>query len=355
MVENKKISVSFVGDISFNDAYIEYYQNGINPFVNIQPLLRSKDYVIGNLECMAKGEEGENLLRKPRLTTTVETLNYLNMLNVNVVSLAQNHVYDHLKDGFVKTTSFLKDNNISYLGASLTKTDVEKPLIISKEGINIGLLNYVTQDTNPNLPIAAEVYLNFFTIEKVIHEVKELKKKVDHVVLLLHWGGRVEGGAFPDFDQPELAKKLVDAGADLIIGHHSHTLQPFEIYKNKYIFYSLGNFCFSDYVFDGKTNPIPDSQNISTIVSVFFQKTTYKIDFNFFINQKTSFSELNYLSKLKRRNSYLKILFKYNYLWRSYFFYKRRMLPFVIFMKRKDLKISEKINRLFYSFKKRLN
>ncbi len=353
-MEKQEISISFVGDISFNDSYIEYYKKEINPFENILPLLRSKDYVIGNLECMAEGGRGENLLKKPRLTTTVDTLDYLNTLNVNVVSLAQNHIYDHLEEGFIKTTSFLKNNNILYLGASLNKTDAEKSLIISKEGITIGFLNYVTSDTNPKMPSDAKVYLNNFTIEKVISDVKELKKKANHVVLLLHWGGRVEGGLFPDFDQPELAKKIIDAGADLIIGHHSHTLQPYEIYKNKYIFYSLGNFCFSDYVFDGVFNPLPPRQKVSTIVSVVFEKNNYKIDLDFFINEKTTFKNVNYLPKLKNRNNLYKILFKSVYLWKIYFLYKRRVLPFIVFIKSENLTTFQKVVRIFNALKKRL-
>ena len=126
------------------------------------------------------------------------------------------------------------------------------PLIISENGVTIGLLNYVTQDTNPNLPENAGICLNMFDEHKAEQDILSLKPKVDHVVVLLHWGGRVEGGMFPDFDQPGIARQLIDCGADLIIGHHSHTFQPVEVYKGKHIFYSLGNFCFSDFTFEGK-------------------------------------------------------------------------------------------------------
>ena len=108
------------------------------------------------------------------------------------------------------------------------------------------MLNYVTKDTNPNLPIDADVYLNWFKEESVIEDIKKYKKKCNYVFLLLHWGGNMEGAMLPDFNQKEIAHKLIDAGADLIIGNHSHTIQPYEIYNGKYIFYSLGNFCFSD-------------------------------------------------------------------------------------------------------------
>src|SRR5690348_9397938 len=82
---------SFIGDISFNNQYIDFYKQGIDPFENLRPSLFSSDYVVGNLECLAKGEKGENQLKKPRLSTTAETLNFLSTINAKVVSLAQNH------------------------------------------------------------------------------------------------------------------------------------------------------------------------------------------------------------------------------------------------------------------------
>ena len=354
MKSKQSVSISFLGDISFNDDYIKFYKEGINPFENIQPILESNDFNIGNLECMAKGEKGENLLKKPRLTTTVETLNYLKTLDVNIVSLAHNHAYDHLIDGFQKTTTFLKENNIKFLGASLEKKEVDKPIIIEKNGIKIGLLNYVTSDTNPNLPKEAKVFLNYFQLDKAIEDIKILKEKTNHVVLLLHWGGRVEGGLFPDWHQPKLAHKLIDAGADLIIGGHSHTIQPFEVYKGKHIFYSLGNFCFLDFIFEGENYTMPTRRKNTAIISVDFYKDNYIVDFDFFLNKKTYFKHIQYLPKLKFRNILFKIIFKSIYLWKIYYFNKSYILPFIFFINRKDITFSNKAARLTKSIVKRL-
>jgi hypothetical protein len=355
MLTKEQLKVAFIGDISLNDIYIEYFNEGKNPFENVQPLLNSSDYVVGNLECIARGKDGENLLRRPRLSTTVETLAYLNKLNLSVVSLAQNHVYDHLEDGFRQTTEFLKKNDIKYLGASLNLESFRSPIIISKEGVCIGFLNYVTEDTNPRLPDNAGVYLNIFDLDKVVADIQKIRATVDHVVLLLHWGGRVEGGLYPDFNQPAIAKKIIDAGADLIIGHHSHTLQPFEVYKGKYIFYSLGNFCFSDYVFEGKLYPLSKRQNISTIVTISFEKKTYQPQFDFFHNNKKSLVKIDYIKKLKARNLYYKLLFSNVYLWEIYFFCKNKILPILNFFKRDDIGFFDKMSRLVISMKKRFN
>src|SRR6056297_425775 len=98
------MKISFIGDISLNGKYINFCQKGLKPFNYLENEFESADYVIGNLESIAKGTEGENLQKKPRLTTTVNTLEYLKDIYLDVACLAQNHVYDHLEDGFVKTT-----------------------------------------------------------------------------------------------------------------------------------------------------------------------------------------------------------------------------------------------------------
>ena len=75
------VKISFLGDISFNNCYNYFHDNNVNPFDGIDELLQKSDFNIGNLECLAKGNEGENKLKHPRLNTRVETLNLLKYLN----------------------------------------------------------------------------------------------------------------------------------------------------------------------------------------------------------------------------------------------------------------------------------
>lgn len=349
------IKIAFLGDIILNNDYIRYYQNGINPFKDVSNILSVNDYVIGNLECMAKGKQGENLLKKPRLTTTVETLNLLKKLDINVVSLANNHVYDHLEDGFIKTTEFLNANKIQFLGAGLTRKVAEIPIIISMGNINIGLLNYLLHDTNPNLPADAAVFINFFEFDKAKVDIKLLKSKTDHVLVILHWGGRVAGGLFPDYDQPAIARKLIDIGADLIVGHHSHTVQPYELYKHKLIIYSLGNFCVSNLSFEGETTQLSKRGRIAPILRVLFQKNNYSFDFKFFENKGEFYIELkNYYLIIKLKNIIFKILFVNKFLWYFYFIHKSYVLPLVLFLKRNDIRFTKKVERILLSIQKRI-
>ena len=323
--------VSFLGDISLNNCYNKFYENDINPFRCIEQLLKKSDFNIGNLECLASGDKGENELKYPRLGTKAKTLNLLKHLNLKVVTLAHNHAYDNLLDGYNKTIEQLKNNNIQFLGTGLSTDEAEKEIILNEKGVKIGLLNFVTSDTNPKMPKNAELYLNFFEIDKIEKKIKLLKRKVDHVVVLLHWGGRVEEGFYPDFIQPVLSRRMINCGADLIIGGHSHTVQPFEIYKGKYVFYSLGNFCFDDIIQDDKVFEIGRYRKRKTIIpKVTFLKDSYSVKVSYAKNiqgyikpNNSPFVKL----KMQWRNLLHKIVSQNQFVWKIYFWHLKKIVP----------------------------
>lgn len=326
-------TLSFLGDISLNNKYNDLYLKSEKPFDKIKQFLNKSDLIIGNLECMSKGENGENLLKKPRLKTNTETLNYLKDLNIGIVSLAHNHVYDNLLDGYNKTIQFLDKNNIMRLGSGLSEENACAPILKEIDGIKFCFLNYVTKDTNPNLPTNAEIYLNWFDEIKVVKDVKKYKNQVDYVILLLHWGGKLEGGYYPDFNQPRIAHNLIDAGVDLIVGGHSHTLQPYEIYKGKYIFYSLGNFCFSNIHSDGRIKEIDQEKGTESIIlKVVFSKNSYKVNM-IPIRNRNLYLEFNkaVLERYKRRIFYFKIINKIKILWGIYYLKFRYIDPTVFY------------------------
>lgn len=339
------IKFSFLGDIAFVGGYMDLAAQKMNPFSNIQDILSSSDQVIGNLECLAQGDEGENELKKPRLKTTIEALSYLKVLNVCLVGLAHNHVYDNLYDGFEKTTRFLRQNEIEYWGAGETPEEAA-PYIIKQVGdLRFGLFNYAAGDTNPNLPAQAKVFLNWFDEEKTIARIKEIRRAVDYVILYLHWGGEMEGGYYPAYEQFRTARCLIDAGADLIVGHHSHTLQPYEIYKGKYIFYSLGNFCYDDYIFEGKLRKLDRKRRTkSVILNVFFSKGGYSVEF-IPIHNDEKYIKINpaVLRVLKRRNLMFSIMKRNNWLWKSYHIYFLYIFPVFRFIFGKGRPLKDKL------------
>jgi hypothetical protein len=350
---HRTLEMCFLGDISLNGNYEKLYDTGMTPFSAIGEAL-DKSFVVGNLECFSRGNQGVNENKKPRLETSVETLNYVRDFHLNVACLANNHVFDHLEDGFLKTMSFLQQNNIDSIGASLGP-DHRRPLILEKQGVEIGLLNYVTSDTNPNPPSDTDIKVNTFELENIVHDIKNLKDQVNHVVLCLHWGGRVEGGMYPDWDQPKTARILIDEGADLVIGHHSHTAQPYEVYKGKYIFYSLGNFCFSDYWFEGKLHVNSRRRMITTIVTVKFNQNNYTLNTSYYKNKNGYYYKIDsYKNIIRLRNLIFKLLKNIKPLWGIYYLSKLYILPVLLFLQRGDITMGDKLKRLIYASKKRI-
>ncbi|MDB5282005.1 MAG: capsule synthesis protein cap [Bacteroidota bacterium] len=277
----KDAVIHFLGDVSFNDAYVGLYKKGIKPFNEVGPVLAKADYVIGNLESQVIGAQGENLLKNPRVKTEKETLNYLHDLDIDLVSVATNHTYDGLRDGVVQSFAFLDEHKILHVGASLEQVDAYKPITLEVNEIKFGFLNYVHQDTHPSTPKDADVYLNYYTRDKILNQIDALRKEVDFVVLLFHWGGLTDYGFYPHHTQISEAHMFLDRGADVIIGHHTHTFQAIETYKGKPIFYSLGNFCFADIYSGKKLNKVRVSGKEGAIVELKFnaadKTTSYKL------------------------------------------------------------------------------
>ncbi len=332
--------ISFIGDIGLNDDYVRFTSSNNDPFRQLIPSLSASDLVVGNLECVLKGDQGENFLKRPRISTTVNALQYIKSFNLGLASLANNHVYDNLEDGFQKTIDFLDKKNISYLGAGMSREEAKRAFTCSVNNLSFCFLNYITADTNPSLPDHAGISLNEFVLESCIADLQNASG-FDYRILLMHWGGRFEGGMYPDLNQVSLARKLIDNGADLIIGHHSHTLQPFEQYKGKYIFYSLGNFCFSDIRFEGKIRNMSSlRERESMIVTIVFKKDSYAFKLIPFRNEKLVLQPRKLVkTKLTLRNICWRII-KHKPCWMVYQLYFFKIRPVILQLSRKDEKRS---------------
>lgn len=329
------VKIAFLGDISLNDDYNLLYKAKEKPFEAVSGLLNECDLVIGNLECLARSEQGENLLKSPRLKTDLDTLNYLKDIKLGLACLANNHVYDNLEEGFIKTCEFLEKNGIQRMGASITG-DEREPYIFEKNGVRVGVLNYVTSDTNPNLPADAKVKPNWFELGKVINDIHKLRSKVNHIVVFPHWGGKMEGSMLPDRDLIPLAHKLIDEGADLIIGHHSHTLQPYEIYKGKHIYYSIGNFSFSGINHEDKPEKsftINKRGRSSVILLVKLSPLSYNVLPHKIVNENLHVKLIGPLSctELTAINSVRALLNK-DLLWLLFLFYEKIIYPIIRYL-----------------------
>jgi hypothetical protein len=196
------------------------------------------DFFMVNLEnpitLSDQAEEKEFTFRMhPRYVRTLESA------RINVVDLANNHIGDYGARGLEDTMRSLDSAGIQHVGAGMYIKQARRPVVLEKEGERIGFLAYAGGEfaAGSNKPGFAPRYESY-----VLTDVRRLRNSVDYLVVSFHWG--TELSEQPSREQMKLAHDVIDAGADLVVGHHPHTLQGIERYKSGVIAYSLGNFVF---------------------------------------------------------------------------------------------------------------
>ncbi len=235
--KDNEIKLLFVGDVMMT-RYVEKRIKKLNkeyiyPFEKILNYLKTFDYVIANLEGPIS-DKGVKVGSKYSFRMKPEVAEALSKANINIVNLANNHIFDYGKVAFEDTLKNLEKNNIKYFGNSY------EPLIIEKEGVKIGFLGF--SDFLKHLEVK-ENKTGIATVNDNLSEIiKKAKEKVDILIVSFHWGEEYKKIA--NERQRKIAKMAIDSGADLVIGHHPHIIQNIEKYKDKFIFYSLGNFIF---------------------------------------------------------------------------------------------------------------
>jgi len=246
-VNNANVTIHWVGDISLNGYFCspQCHQALRDRMAKLRREAGPCDICVGNFEAPIWGDGSENLLKKTRVCTTEQAAECILPLGLDIVFLGNNHAYDCREAGFRNTSAFLKKNGIQFLGAGITPEEAASPLILEKRGLKLGFLNYVHPNTNPCIPADAGIFLNSFEERRALSEIADLSRKVDAVLLYLHWGAE-ELVRLPDQAQRRFARLAVEAGAKVVFFDHAHCLQPHERWRNGHILYGLGNFIFGD-------------------------------------------------------------------------------------------------------------
>lgn len=223
-----------VGDIML-DRYVETLaqKNGWDyPFRNIAHFLLGVDLVTANLEGPIVSDHVKTASGSMRFSFSKDITSVLYDHNIQLVSIANNHTYDYGADGYNETRAFLEKAGIRWSG---------HPKKISED--------YVHFEKIKDLPIAVAAFHTLdghFKTQDAANLVKAMRfNSQDFIIVHIHWGNEYELRS--NIYQKNIAHALVDAGADVIIGHHPHVTQEIEIYKERPIFYSLGNFVFDQY------------------------------------------------------------------------------------------------------------
>lgn len=236
IIENKKeepTKIMFVGDMMFDRGVRnKISQKGVDSlFENIQSLFEENDLIVGNLE---ETITNNKTIATPnseilRFTFDPQIANLLKQNNFGLVSLANNHSLDFGELGYEETKNNLNNVGVLYFGSGHNKTDLSKKIILNNK--NFCFVAYHDLYTKNEAP--------------VIEEIKKIKNDCYKIIVFPHWGEEYLN-SFTE-RQKKLAYAFVDSGADLIIGTHPHVIEPVEIYKDKVIFYSIGNFVFDQY------------------------------------------------------------------------------------------------------------
>lgn len=221
-------------------------KNGIDfPFKGIAPLIKSHDLAMANFECPTS-TSGYYLGKKYSFDSPPDYLPGMRNSGFNIAVVANNHTIDRGRDAFLQTINFLKTAGIEPVGGGTSQSEAIKPVLIEKNGIKFAFLASVDMLLE-GLPFIEDLPAPAWaTTEQLSDEIKRIRPKVDFIVVSQHWGVQFQDS--PTINQKKRAHALIDAGADVLIGHHPHVLQGIEFYKGKPILYSLGNLVFDQYL-----------------------------------------------------------------------------------------------------------
>lgn len=238
------LSMIFVGDIMLSRAIgniMTKRKDWCYPFLNVAETLKDADITFGNLEGPISSK-GVNIGSIYSFRASPQAVNGLRCAGIDVVSIANNHMWDYGRDAFNETLKILKENNIEYAGGGATYEEAHAARIIETQGTRVAFLGYTNLLPASLGKVTSRPAVAFPYEEDVVRDIQNAVKISDIVVVSVHWGDEyhTKHNAF----QEKLGRLIIDSGADLVIGHHPHVVQEVEKYKTGYIAYSLGNFVF---------------------------------------------------------------------------------------------------------------
>ena len=238
-----RIRLVFLGDIFL----------GPDPGAALSPevagVVRTADLAIANQEGPITRCE-QPVADKCSLRSHPDAAGVLRSWGIDIVALANNHMFDFGWEGFVHTREALQAAGIRYLGAGANLTEATVPLVVEVDGFAVGLLTYswgfvqttcATDTTAGCAPLDPDL---------MVEATRCLAAVVDAVVVQPHWG--FCDYSYPLPEQVDLARRLLGAGATAVVGHHSHVVQGIVMDQGRLVAYSLGNFFFADYADRGR-------------------------------------------------------------------------------------------------------
>ncbi len=212
------------------------------PFAAMRDTLRSADIAFGNLECvLANG--GDPIPKKYNFRGRPIGAMALAEAGFDIVSVANNHTLDYGREGLAETLTHLRRTKVIPVGAGNTLAEAHRMQVLRSNGFRIGFLAYLGMFPPLLPPATDEPSVAMAYLPRLRAEIRSARRRVDFLVVSLHAG--VEHAPSPSARQQAIARAAIEAGADVVVGHHPHVVQQLAFYRGKPIFYSLGNFVFN--------------------------------------------------------------------------------------------------------------
>ena len=242
------VSIAFVGDVMLADGPGRVVRQGRDPFAPFARILDQADLRVANLECVV-ARSGKPLDKPYTFRAHPRVLGILKR-HVDAVSLANNHSGDFGHEAFAEMLTRLDAAGIPFFGGGRDLAQAHAPLILERKGLRIALLGY--DEFFPRQFEAGNAHpgVAWSEDEQVVADIRRAREvgHADIVIPFMHWGE--EHRPLANDRQRRLARIMIEAGADAVVGTHPHVVQDVEYHQGKPIVYSLGNFIFDG--FDGK-------------------------------------------------------------------------------------------------------
>jgi hypothetical protein len=298
-MESNTIKIFISGDFAPQLRVNEVIQaNDYSKLYNdILPIIHDVDISITNLESPLINKGIPITKTGPNIKAPTNSINALKFAGFDIVTLANNHIMDYGAEGLFSTIDVCKKNNIDYVGVGNSFNEAKQIKYKDCRGKRIAFINVTENEwstTHGNYPGA-----NPLDTVSLFYQITEAKRDANYIILIIHGGH--ETYELPSPRMKKLYRYFIDLGVDAVIGHHTHCYSGHEVYKEKPIFYSLGNFVFDS--LENRNNSIWNQgcavtlcltdEKIDFILNPFYQCNTQVGIHLYNENERNDFSDLN--------------------------------------------------------------
>ncbi len=241
--QDSLVTIYFSGDVTLANHFESYVGSNYDYAFKKIPWFADADISMVNLENPLT-DRGNPVDKAFTFQARPDYVKVLQAGGVDIVTLANNHIFDFDTTGVYDTVQNLQRAGIYYVGAGRNLDEARHPVIFYIKGLRIAIWGYYGlgrhSDSHPASADSAGTAMRSLAL--IRQDILKYKDEADVKIINFHWG--LEKAHYPQKSQVYFAHQVIDAGADVIIGHHPHVLQGVEQYHKKFIFYSLGNFIF---------------------------------------------------------------------------------------------------------------